>query len=205
MLLPASDCPEQLCAKYFAEACMQEIDSPSPHGLVVWFTGLSCSGKSTIASAVLQCLRSRRIRAELLDGDDIRRTLSKDLGFSRKDRDENVRRLGFLAALLSRLGINVLVAAVSPSRESRAKVRQQCEKFIEVYVNAPLSVCEARDTRGIYSRARRHELTDMTGIDHEYESPDNPDIECCTAQETVMQSVERVLHVIEGSLQISRL
>ncbi|MBN3944996.1 MAG: adenylyl-sulfate kinase [Nostoc sp. NMS7] len=162
-------------------------------GCTVWFTGLSGSGKTTISRALEKELRLRGHKVEVLDGDLIRKNLTKDLGFSKEDRDANIRRIGFVAQLLTRNGVIVLVAAISPYRKVREEVRQLIGNFIEVYVNAPLSVCEQRDMKGLYQKARDGKIKHFTGIDDPYEPPLCCEIECRTDQETVEQSVAKVL------------
>ena len=166
--------------------------------MVVWFTGLSSAGKTTIAEGVEQHLRRRGMHVQVLDGDQMRRNLCRDLGFSEEDRIENIRRLGVVASLLERNGITVLVAAISPFRQAREQVRKLCGAFIEVYVNAPLSVCEQRDPKGLYAKARRGEVMSVSGIDSPYEPPLAPEVECRTDQEDVAQSVARVLLAISA-------
>jgi adenylylsulfate kinase len=162
-------------------------------GLTVWFTGLSSAGKSTISSAVYENLRAKGHRVELLDGDVIRQHLSKGLGFSKADRDENIRRIGFVAELLTRNGVIVLVAAISPYRALRDEMRARIGQFLEVYVNAPLEVVEQRDVKGIYRRARAGEMHGVTGLDDPYEPPLAPEVECKTDRETLSESVAKVL------------
>ncbi len=162
-------------------------------GLTVWFTGLSSAGKSTISQAVYERLRELGQRIELLDGDVVRQGLNRGLGFSKADRDESVQRLGFIADLLTRNGVIVLVAAISPYRSVRNEMRAKIGDFIEVYVHAPLAVCERRDLKGIYRRARSGELRQVTGIDDPYEPPLHPDVECQTDRETPLESSSRVL------------
>lgn len=166
-------------------------------GVTVWFTGLSGAGKSTISRAVEQELRDRRHKVEILDGDIVRQNLTKGLGFSKEDRDENIRRIGFVAHLLSRNGVIVLVSAISPYREIRQQVKERIGDFIEVYVNAPLEVCEQRDVKGLYKKARAGEIKQFTGIDDPYEAPLKPDLECRTDLETEAESVAKVLRTIE--------
>jgi len=166
-------------------------------GAIVWFTDLSAAGKSTIASCVFEYLVARGIKAELLDGDVVRQRISRGLGFSREDREENNRRIGFVANLLARNGVVVLVSAISPYREGRDEVRRKtCVSFVEVYVSAPLDVCERRDPKGLYRRARAGELRQVTGIDGPYEPPIAPEITCPTHEEPVETSVDRVLRVL---------
>ena len=167
-------------------------------GLTVWCTGLSGSGKSTICSVVNTELLARGFRVEMLDGDVLRKQLNSDLGFTKRDRDENVRRIGFLAQLLSRNGVIVLVSAISPYREIRDEVRRMNGRFVEVYVNAPLDVCERRDPKGLYKRARAGEISRLTGIDDPYEPPLSPEIRCDTHLESVKLSAEKVIkHVLD--------
>ncbi|MBW4441433.1 MAG: adenylyl-sulfate kinase [Plectolyngbya sp. WJT66-NPBG17] len=165
-------------------------------GLTVWFTGLSGAGKTTICQAVYNKLIEQSLKVEHLDGDLVRQTLTKGLGFSRVDREENIRRIGFVAHLLTRNDVIVLVSAISPYRSARQEVRQQIGAFVEVFVNAPLSVCEQRDVKGLYQRARNGEIQRFTGIDDPYESPLNPEVTCSTAEETIEQSVTKVIQAI---------
>ncbi|AFZ59173.1 adenylyl-sulfate kinase [Anabaena cylindrica FACHB-243] len=163
-------------------------------GATIWFTGLSGAGKTTISSEVAKHLRSRGIKVEVLDGDIVRQNLTKDLGFSRADRDENIRRIGFVAHLLTRNNVVVIVSAISPYRDVRQEVRQKIgNNFIEVYVNAPLKTCEDRDVKGLYKRARQGEIKFFTGIDDPYEPPLKPEVECLTNQENLEQSVAKVI------------
>ncbi len=166
-------------------------------GVTLWFTGLSGAGKTTISQAVAEILLSQGRNLEMLDGDVVRQNLTKDLGFSKLDRDENVRRIGFVAHLLTRNGVIVLVSAISPYRAVREEIRQKIGNFIEVYVNAPLAVCEARDVKGLYKRARSGDIKGFTGIDDPYEPPLNPDIECRTDRETLSESVAKILRKLE--------
>ena len=172
-------------------------------GATVWFTGLSGAGKTTIRMAVEQELRARGLKVEVLDGDIVRQNLTRGLGFSKEDRDENIRRIGFVAHLLSRNGVIVLVSAISPYRAIRDEVRQKIGDFVEVFVNAPLAVCESRDVKGLYKRARAGEIKQFTGIDDPYEAPLNPEVECCTDQETLEQSTAKVLAYLEQQGYIS--
>jgi len=171
--------------------------SVNQKGVTVWFTGLSGAGKTTLARAVYDELKKRGHRVEILDGDVVRQYLTKGLGFSKEDRDENIRRIGFVAHLLTRNGVIVLVAAISPYRATREEVRRKIGDFIEVYVNAPLEVCEKRDVKGLYKKARAGEIKNFTGIDDPYEPPLNPEVECRTDLEEVEESVAKVLGKLE--------
>jgi len=169
-------------------------------GLTVWFTGLSGAGKSTICRAVYERLWAIGARVEMLDGDELRCHLTRDLGFSRSDRDENIRRIALVAGMLARNGVIALVSVISPYRAARAEARARSANFVEVYVNAPLEVCEARDPKGLYRKARSGQLHGFTGIDDPYEPPLYPDVECRTDCERAPESVERVLVAINSAL-----
>lgn len=143
---------------------------------VLWFTGLSGAGKTTTARHLERMLRKRGYRTELLDGDELRETICKGLGFSREDRLENITRIAYVANLLSRNGVIVLVSAITPYREMRDNVREQVAGFVEIYVNCPLAECERRDVKGLYAKVRRGELSRFTGITDPYEEPEHPEI-----------------------------
>lgn len=179
------------------QTCVNSLQSlnelKKQRGVTVWFTGLSGAGKSTISQMLGKELRTQGYKVEILDGDIIRQNISKGLGFSKEDRDENIFRIGFIAHLLTRNGVNVLVSVISPYRETRQKVRQQIGDFVEVYVNAPLEVCEQRDVKGLYKKARKGEIKNFTGIDDLYEQPLHPEVECRTNMETPKESVAKVL------------
>ena len=163
-------------------------------GVTIWLTGLSGAGKSTIALALAEVLQKKGVqRLELLDGDIVRQNLTKGLGFSKEDRDENIRRIGFVAHLLTRNGVIVIVSAISPYREIRQEVSDRIGDFMEVYVNAPLEVCEQRDVKGLYKKARTGEIKQFTGISDPYDSPLSPTVECHTDQESITDSVEQIL------------
>lgn len=164
--------------------------------VTVWLTGLSGSGKSTIAQAVCSELLAQDMRAQVLDADSLRMHINRDLGFSREDRDENVRRIGFIANLLTQHGVVVLVAAISPYRQTRNEVKQMIGSFIEVHVDAPLELCKVRDPKGLYKRVHQGEIRGFTGIDDPYEEPLLPDIRCDTSAETVQESTSKVLRVV---------
>jgi bifunctional enzyme CysN/CysC len=171
-------------------------------GLTVWFTGLSSAGKSTICQALYEKLWARGCKVEWLDGDIVRQHLSKDLGFSKQDRDENIRRIGFVAELLTRNGVIVLVSAISPYGSVRDEVRQRIGNYLEVYVNAPLAICEQRDVKGLYRRARTGELHHFTGVDDPYEAPTAPEVECRTDRETLAESTAKVLDAVDRWLAV---
>jgi adenylyl-sulfate kinase len=161
-------------------------------GLTVWFTGLSGAGKTTICRAVQTELLALGLPVEVIDGDVIRKYLCKDLGFSREDRNENIRRIAFVSQLLTRNGTVVLVSAISPYREARAEARRTIGDFIEVYVSAPLTVCEVRDPKELYKKARSGRIKGFTGIDDPYEPPLSPEIVCDTEHESVRECAARV-------------
>ena len=167
-------------------------------GLTVWLTGLSSAGKTTIGRSVHETLRAQGERVEWLDGDAMRLALSAGLGFTKSDRDENIRRIGFVAELLTRNGVIVLVSAISPYRALRDEMRRRIGNFMEVYVHAPLEVCEQRDVKGIYLRARARQLQHVTGLDDPYEPPLAPDIVCPTHRETPKDSAARVLAAVDA-------
>jgi adenylylsulfate kinase len=166
-------------------------------GFTVWLTGLPCSGKSTIAAKLVERLRASGRKVEVLDGDVVREHLSKGLGFSREDRDTNVLRIGFVAQLLSRNGVAVVVAAVSPYAATRELVRQQIPRFVEVFVECPVEECERRDVKGMYKKARAGAIGAFTGVDDPYEPPLRPDVTVRTREEAVDESLQKVLDKLE--------
>ena len=166
----------------------------------MWFTGLCAAGKTSVCVGVGERLRTMGHKVEVLDGDAVRQHLCKGLGISKEDRDENIRRIGFVAELLTRNGVVVLVAAISPYRAVRDEVRERIGRFVEVWVNAPIEVCEQRDPKGLYRKARAGLLTRFTGIDDPYEPPLQPEVECRTDRETVAESVEKVLCYLASRL-----
>ncbi|MDC9623734.1 adenylyl-sulfate kinase [Xenorhabdus sp. XENO-7] len=167
--------------------------------LVIWFTGLSGSGKSTLAGALEQALFSRRIRTYLLDGDNLRHGLCSDLGFSETERRENIRRIGEVSKLMVDAGLVVLTAFISPHRAERQKLRELMgeDRFIEVFVDTPLAICEARDPKGLYKKARAGELLNFTGIDSAYEAPEQPDI-YLDGSLPVESSIEKLLAALHN-------
>jgi len=167
-------------------------------GFTLWLTGLPCSGKSTLAAIVAKELDRRQCSVEVLDGDVVRRCLTRGLGFSREDRDENIRRIGFVSQLLSRHGVAVIVAAISPYRALRDEVRATINNFIEVYVKASIDVCIQRDVKGMYKKALAGELEHFTGIDDPYEPPLNPELDLDTEAESPAGSAARILSLLVG-------
>lgn len=192
-----SDGIEQLVSvESLADQAQQHARPQAQEGLTVWFTGLSGAGKTTICKSVHAELLVRGYRVEMLDADVVRKQFWPDLGFSKVDRDEHVRRIGSLAQLLTRNGIIALVAAISPYRAARNEVRNKICRFLEVHVDAPLCVCEKRDPKGLYRRARSGELHGFTGIDDPYEAPLAPAIRCATDQDTVNTCKDQVVSVV---------
>jgi adenylylsulfate kinase len=179
------------------------VASKKRMGLTVWFTGLSSAGKTTICQALREKLGAEGYSVEWLDGDVVRESLSKGLGFSKEDRNENVRRIGYVAELLTRNGVIVLVSAISPYATIRNELRQRIGNFLEVFVHAPLSVCQQRDVKGIYRRARSGEIRNVTGMDDPYEAPTAPEVECRTDREQLAESTEKVLRAVEQWLEES--
>ena len=162
-------------------------------GFTLWFTGLSGSGKSTLADYLTPILRERGKMVEILDGDEVRENLSKGLGFSKEDRDTNIRRIGYVANLLSRNGVVSICAAISPYRDLRREIRDKTETFVEVFVEAPLEVVEERDTKGLYKKARAGIIKNFTGISDPYEDPENAEISVHTGKESIEQSADKIL------------
>ncbi|MDP8922756.1 MAG: adenylyl-sulfate kinase [Chloroflexota bacterium] len=176
------------------------IEDPSAatgDGFTVWLTGLSGAGKSTLAARLDAELRRRGHRVELLDGDVVRTNLSKGLGFSREDRDTNIRRIGFVARLLSRNGVATIVAAISPYRAVREEVCAEIDRFVEVYVSCPLPELVRRDVKGLYARALRGEIEHFTGVSDPYEPPLAPEVVVETNRETIDESLAKILAALE--------
>lgn len=167
-------------------------------GRVIWFTGLSGSGKSTMANALELELHARGLRTYLLDGDNVRQGLNKDLGFTDADRVENIRRIAEVARLMMDAGLIVMTAFISPFRREREMARALIgpENFLEVYISTPLAVCEQRDVKGLYKKARNGLLPNMTGLHSPYEAPEHPDIELDCSNAPAAQSLEKILHVV---------
>ena len=167
------------------------------HGFVLWLTGLSGSGKSTLSTLIAADLRARGVAVELLDGDEVREFLSKGLGFSHEDRDTNVLRIGYVAKLLAQHGVVSIVAAISPYRDARARVREMANRFVEVHVDCALEQVEARDVKGLYARARRGEIERFTGISDPYEAPESPEIRVDTGAQTAEESLVAVMRWLD--------
>jgi adenylyl-sulfate kinase len=168
-------------------------------GLTIWFTGLSGAGKSTIGQRVATALREQGHRVEVLDGDEVRQTLSAGLGYSKEDRDINIRRIGFVAELLTRNGVVAITAAISPYRDTRAEVRRRIGRFVEVYVRCSIEVLSERDVKGLYKRALAGEIEHFTGVSDPYEAPEAPDVIVDSGTQTVDESVAAVLAAVQAS------
>ena len=166
-------------------------------GFTLWFTGLSGAGKTTISEIVEHELRERERQVEVLDGDIVRTNLSKGLTFSRDDRNINVLRIGFVANLLTRNGVGVIVSAISPYKEARDQVRRRIVDFVEVFVDAPLEVCAERDVKGLYKKAFAGEIEQFTGVSDPYEPPNAPDLVLKTDEESPVESARKVIEKLE--------
>ena len=166
-------------------------------GFTLWFTGLSGSGKSTLAHAVAEELLERGMKVEVLDGDVVRTNLSQGLGFSKEDRDTNIRRIGFVCHLLTRNDVVAIAAAISPYREIRDENRKLIGRFVEVYCRCPLDTLRARDVKGLYAKARAGEIKGFTGVDDPYEEPLNPEIVVETDRESAAESAAKIIRSLE--------
>ena len=167
-------------------------------GFTLWFTGLSGAGKSTLAEIVEQRLRERGCNVEVLDGDVVRTHLSKGLGFSKEDRDINIKRIAFVCELLTRNGVASISAAIAPYREAREWARQQIGNFVEVYVKCPLEVCRQRDVKGLYKLVDEGKIKNFTGVDDPYEEPENPEVVVETDNESIEQSIQKIFAKLEA-------
>ena len=166
-------------------------------GFTIWLTGLPRAGKSTIAGLVAGRLRALGVeRIELLDGDEVREGLCRDLGFSRADREENIHRITYVSKVLTRNGVVVIVAAISPYRGSRERAREEIQSFVEIWCNASVESCAARDYKGLYEKAMRGEITNLTGVNDPYEEPEDADLVLATDGEEPEQSAERVMDLL---------
>ncbi|MGH7709687.1 MAG: adenylyl-sulfate kinase, partial [Gemmatimonadaceae bacterium] len=166
-------------------------------GVTVWFTGLSGSGKTTIAKRVSDLLQGRHILTERLDGDVVRQSLCRDLGFSKEDRDKNIERITFVAKMLTRNGVVVLTAFISPYKQLRDNARAEIGDFLEVYVRTPMPVLIERDVKGMYKKALAGEIQNFTGVNDPYEAPSNPELILDTGGESVEESASKVIHLLE--------
>jgi len=162
-------------------------------GVTLWFTGLPCSGKSAIADRVAEILKDRGYRVERLDGDIVRQSLTRDLGFSREDRNENIRRVTFVAKLLTRNDVFVLTSFISPYRDIRAQARREIGSFLEVYTKCPIDICIERDVKGMYKKAMAGQIKEFTGVSDPYEEPVDPEILLETGRETLEVCAAKVL------------
>lgn len=165
----------------------------SQKGFTIWFTGLSGAGKSTLAEALAQHFQEQGRNVEILDGDDVRTHLSKGLGFSREDRDTNIKRIAYVCSLLTRNGVICISAAIAPYREAREWARQKIGNFVEVYVKCPLEVCRERDVKGLYKLVDEGKIQHFTGIDDPYEEPEQPDLVVETSKQSIAESVNAIL------------
>jgi adenylylsulfate kinase len=175
----------------------------SHQGFILWFTGLSGAGKSTLAEKLVGEFRERGYKVELLDGDEIRTHLSKGLGFSKEDRDTNIRRIGWVARVLARNGVIAITAAISPYREIRDEIRAETDQegrttFVEVFASAPLDALVERDVKGLYKKALAGEIKNFTGVSDPYEAPENPEVTAHTSTESVEESAQRILDYLTG-------
>jgi adenylyl-sulfate kinase len=166
-------------------------------GFTLWFTGLSGSGKTALAKALAPELRERGLNVERLDGDIVRQSLTRDLGFSKEDRDRNIERVTFVAKLLTRNGVAVLCSFISPYREVRMKSREEIGSFVEVYCYAPLETLIERDVKGLYKKALAGEIENFTGVSDPYEPPENPEVTIDSSAETIEESLSKLLQVLE--------
>jgi adenylylsulfate kinase len=197
MSLPMSS--QRTPAEFRAGKAMPQESGTRMTAPVFWFTGLSGSGKSTIATRVHEELVRRGIEVEYIDGDALREVFPRT-GFTREEREEHLRRTGYMASRLAAHGITVVASFVSPYRESREFIRRLCPRFLEIYVATPLEECERRDVKGLYARARRGEIRNFTGIDDPYEAPEHPELSLDTQALTVEQSVTQVLALVEDHI-----
>ncbi|MDX9856097.1 MAG: adenylyl-sulfate kinase [Candidatus Moranbacteria bacterium] len=167
-------------------------------GLVVWLTGLPCSGKTSIAKELEKYFKDNNIPVQRLDGDIVRGTINSDLGFSKKDRDENIRRVTHIAKMLSDNGVNAVVAFVSPYQKMRDFARETCPNFVEVHINCSIEECKKRDVKGMYAKALAGEIKDFTGVQDPYEIPENPEIKVDTEKKSLDESVGEILEYLKS-------
>ncbi|MGS2737817.1 adenylyl-sulfate kinase [Sinomicrobium sp. M5D2P17] len=195
---------EKNVVKHHYKVSKKERNTSNGHNsFLIWFTGLSGSGKSTIANAVEQRLHDGGVKTYVLDGDNIRRGINSDLSFSPEDRSENIRRIAEIANLMVDAGLVVLAAFVSPYKKDREFIANTVKpsNFVEIYVSTSLEECERRDVKGLYKKAREGEIGNMTGVSAPYEAPENPDVEIRTELESIPEAVEKVLNAIKIKLE----
>ena len=166
-------------------------------GLVLWFTGLPCSGKTTISKKLEKYFKQNSKPVQRLDGDIIRKTISEDLGFSKQDRDKNIKRISYIARILSDNGINVIVAFVSPYQKMRKFARKICPNFIEIYLKCDIEECKRRDMKGMYAKAESGELKNFTGVDDPYEKPKNPDVILETDKYSAKENINKIIRFVK--------
>ena len=180
---------------------MYKMKNNNKKGFVLWFTGFSQAGKTTTANKVFEILKEKDIKVERLDGDIVRQYLSKDLGFTKEDRNENIKRVGFVSKLLSKNGVGIIASFISPYTKKRKEIRDRIEsagaEFIEVFCNCPLEVCEERDTKGLYEKARKGEIENFTGISDPYQKPENPEIEIHTDKKDTEECANKIVSYLE--------
>jgi len=173
------------------------MNQEEDQGFVVWLTGLPGSGKTTIAQRLLNELKGRNLKVELFDGDDVRRNLSKGLGFSKEERDTHNKRIIYVSKLLTRNGVNVIVSLISPYRSTRAYARENLPKFVEIYLKCSIKECIKRDPKGLYKKALAGEITNMTGIQDPYEEPLNPEVPLDTQHDSSRHNVAKIIKKLE--------
>lgn len=179
------------------------MDQKEDSGFVVWLTGLPSSGKTTIAQKLIRGLQARELKVELFDGDEVRRNLSKGLGFSKEDRDTHNKRIIYVCKLLTRNGVNAIVSLISPYRSTRAYARENLPKFVEVYLKCSVKECIKRDPKGLYKKALAGEITNMTGVQDPYEEPLNPEVLLDTEHDSSDHNVAKVIGKLEELNYIS--
>lgn len=196
---------ENIIKHNFAVSKKERGQMKGHNNLILWFTGLSGSGKSTIANALEVFLLEKNMHTYILDGDNVRKGLNNDLSFAPEDRTENIRRIGEVSNLMLDAGLIVLSAFVSPYREDREKVRQIVggDNFFEVFINTPIKECERRDVKGLYAKARKGEIPNFTGISAPYEAPLDPMVEIDTTKQTIQESVALIYATIENKLKLN--
>src|SRR6266516_3296455 len=190
-------CSPKLILFEYCETKVGGFTYMSHKGFTIWFTGLSGAGKSTLSEAIEERLKARGRNVEILDGDIVRTHLSKGLGFSREDRDTNIKRIAFVCGLLTRNGVICISAAIAPYRDARAWARQEIGNFMEVYVKCPIEVCRQRDVKGLYKLVDEGKITGFTGVDDPYEEPEHAELIVETSKESIEESVDRIFTTLE--------